>query len=354
MLSACGTTDPNLSGCAGCPTETPVGDVASTDAPAQIEDPTATPIPAATGHIIFVSDRDGQNRIYIMNADGTTQTALTSGEEETPQLSRDGNRLAFVSTVDNNKDVYVYDFNSNSLFRVTDDPANDRAPALSPDGSRVAFESFRDGNWEVYVANIDGSGLANITNDQSGDSSPAWSPDGTTIAYTSNRFGNTDVFVISANGGSPSTLTTNPSPDSAPVWSPDGTRLAYLSYPNSEMANICIITRDGLNNECVVQGLGRNHAPVWLNNDQFAFLWERGDNHFGIDTFTISSSTLTTIQSQFTPRGEPVWSPDGVRLVYQAEVEGNMDIVQYVLPTNETIRLTTISAYDGQPVWTSQ
>jgi hypothetical protein len=43
-----------------------------------------------------------------------------------------------------------------------------------------------------------------------------------------------------------------------------------------------------------------------------------------------------------------------VRLVYQAEVEGNMDIVQYVLPTNETIRLTTISAYDGQPVWTSQ
>ncbi len=356
LASCTSTTSGNLGGVAGAgngnnnsiPTIQPAGNVEP-----QAEPPSPTPIPAPTGHIIYVSDRDGQNRLYIMNADGTSQSPLTDNAE-TPSLSLDGTHVAFVSTIDNNKDVFVYNLNTGALTRVTTDLAADRAPALSSDGSRIAFESFRDGNWEIYSANIDGSGLINLTNDLSGDSSPVWSPDNSAIAFTSNRFGNTDIFVVSPNGGSPSTLTTNPVPDAVPSWSPDGSKVVYLSYANSETANICHITRDGLNSACIVQSFGRSHSPVWLNNDQIAFFWQRGDNQFGIDTLVLSTSLLTTISSQFTPRGEPVISPDGLRIAYQAEVDGNMEIVQYIISTNETIRLTNITSFDGQPVWTSR
>ena len=44
--------------------------------------PTATPSPTpsggGTGRIAFVSDRDGNDEIYVMNADGSGQTRLTN------------------------------------------------------------------------------------------------------------------------------------------------------------------------------------------------------------------------------------------------------------------------------------
>ena len=76
------------------------------------------PVP---GKIAFVSERDGNDEIYVMNADGTLQTRLTS------------------------------------------DPGSDDLPAWSPDGARITFASGRDGNIEIYVMNADGSNQTRLT-----------------------------------------------------------------------------------------------------------------------------------------------------------------------------------------------
>ncbi len=49
--------------------------------------------------IVFVSDRDGNNEIYIMNADGTDQTNLTCNTrwDDAPQFSPDGKKIVFQS-----------------------------------------------------------------------------------------------------------------------------------------------------------------------------------------------------------------------------------------------------------------
>ncbi len=67
------------------------------------------------GYIAFTSDRDGNNEIYVMKADGSEQT------------------------------------------RLTNNPASDLYPAWSPDGTRIAFVSDRDGNYEIYVMKADGN-----------------------------------------------------------------------------------------------------------------------------------------------------------------------------------------------------
>ena len=87
---------------------------------------------AFTGRITFVSGRDGNAEIYVMNADGSSQT------------------------------------------RLTNDPEWESSPSWSPDGSLIAFESSRDGNAEIYVMNADGSGQIRLTNDPGGDVSPSW------------------------------------------------------------------------------------------------------------------------------------------------------------------------------------
>jgi hypothetical protein len=134
--------------------------------------------------IVFTSNRDGNEEIYSMNADGTGQT------------------------------------------RLTNDPANDYGPYWSPDGSKIVFQSERDGNSEIYVMNADGTGQTRLTNNPAVDSSPAWSPDGSQIAFHSDRNGNFDVFTMDATTGDarglfpPTDLTNNPALDKFPDWQP--------------------------------------------------------------------------------------------------------------------------------------
>jgi len=129
-------------------------------------------------------------------------------------------QIAFVSERDWNKEIYVMDADGNNLRNLTNNPASDEAPSWSPDGQGIAFQSDRDGNSEIYVMDADGNNLRNLTNNPAGDSSPAWSPDGQRIAFVSSRDGakNSAIYVMDADGNNPRNLTNHPAPDYQPDW----------------------------------------------------------------------------------------------------------------------------------------
>ena len=87
-----------------------------------------------------------------------------------------GNDIAFISDRDGNFEIYVMNADGSAQARLTSDPAFDGGPAWSPDGSKIAFRSLRDGNSEIYVMNADGSGQTNLTNHPADDEEPAWNP----------------------------------------------------------------------------------------------------------------------------------------------------------------------------------
>ena len=66
----------------------------------------------------------------------------------------------------------------------------DQSPAWSPDGDRIAFMSIVDWNWDIYVVNADGTEQTRLTDDPGLDSSPSWSPDGQKIAFLSKKYRN--------------------------------------------------------------------------------------------------------------------------------------------------------------------
>ena len=125
-------------------------------APGDTESP--MPAPGRAGRIAFVSDRDGNHEIYVMNADGSEQSNLTmnSAADEHPCWSPDGSRIAFTSNRDDNFDVYTMNADGSGVKNLTRHAADDWGPSWSPDGSRIAFMSWRDGNNEIYVIQADG------------------------------------------------------------------------------------------------------------------------------------------------------------------------------------------------------
>lgn len=349
VASACGSTESiPLIGVGGSNSQDDATATPAAEEPI-VEPPTPTPIPEPFGRIIFVSNREGQKNLFITAPNGTDLNRLTANgsEDSTPRISPDGTKIAFVSTVNNNMDIYILDLGSGAITRITDAPEKDASPSWSPDGTRLAFESFRDGNFEIYVTNIDGSNQIRITNDSAGDSHPVWSPVGNEIAFVSNRYGNADILLTSLNG-SISTLTTNVAPDSAPTWSPDGSRIAFQTH-DGELSHLCIIGRDGLGQNCVTSAMAKYSPPAWSPDGNWI---AASTPDSGIHLFNLADNSMTQLSAPgIEPLGIPSWSPDGLRLVLQAQTGGSTELFMTLIQTNEFTQLTFTNSYNGEPHW---
>ena len=232
-----------------------------------------------TGRIVFTSRRDGNNEIYVMDADGGNQENLTNhpAYDGQPDWSPDGTKIAFVSRRDGVSQIYVMDSDGKNPIRLTHGPrwkrdpdwspgeqkiaftvypdlekkeklnhiavmdadGNNRVkhedhamePSWSPDGGGIAFTSQRDDwNWDIYVIGADRRGLKRVTHDLAPKFRPAFSPDGGRIAYISDHEGFLHIFVVGADGGNRVRLTHNQENHLDPAWSPDGRMIAYYVW----------------------------------------------------------------------------------------------------------------------------
>ena len=130
-------------------------------------------------------------------------------------------QITFVSDRDGNPEIYVMEVDGNNARNLTNNPDKDFQPSWSPDSNRIAFSSDRRGdfeNFDIYVMDVDGGNQQKLTNNRGDDSAPSWSPDSNRIAFYSRRDGNAEIYVMDVDGGNPQNLTNNPHADASPAW----------------------------------------------------------------------------------------------------------------------------------------
>lgn len=232
-------------------TRTPSPLPTATFRPTNTSTPTANALPNAGptalggtfGQIAFASDRTGLPQIYIVNTDGTDLHPITNMSEGAcqPAWSPDGSLLVFVSPCRARAEFYEDFYSSSSLYAVKPDgtelrsltviPGSDFDPAWSPDGERIAFASERDGQKEIYVLTVDSGAVVRLTNSPLGveNTQPSWSPDGKQIVYTVKRLDAYQVWVMSDTGRDNAQLVRSGQTlwDYLPFWSTDGTTIFF-------------------------------------------------------------------------------------------------------------------------------
>ena len=235
------------------------------------------------------------------------------------------------------------------LMRVTHDPAHDIAPLWSPDGTRLTFITSRDDNWEVYVIDTDGSNPVNLTNNPAKDYYPSWSPDGTKIVFRSDRDENPEIYVMDADGSNPTRLTMHTKAyDSRPSWSADGTKIVFYSnrVGNSEIYGM---DADGGN----PIRLTNHDAEEWypaLSPDgrRIAFLSQR-DGDYGL--YVLDRETGNTARLTQGVPAPSAWSPDGTRIAFYSDRSGNNEIYAVDVDGGDPAQMTAHPAADGNPAW---
>ncbi|HXJ63115.1 MAG TPA: protein kinase [Actinomycetota bacterium] len=129
--------------------------------------------------IALVANRTGTPRLEVAKSDGGSGTEIPNAlpERDTvPRWSPDGTKLLFVSKADGDEDVWVANADGSGVQNLTGSPGADREPVWSPDGTMIAFTSARDGHAQIYVMNADGTNPVNVSNSQFADTEPSWQP----------------------------------------------------------------------------------------------------------------------------------------------------------------------------------
>ncbi len=68
-----------------------------------------------------------------------------------PRWSPNGGKFAFVSKRDGDEEIYIMDIQTGKIRRITHHPGGDSYPAWSPDGRRIAFLSCDKGKWKICL-----------------------------------------------------------------------------------------------------------------------------------------------------------------------------------------------------------
>lgn len=259
----------------------------------------------------IMSDR-GRQSIWLVDVETGAQTPLVTGagSHSSPRWSRDGKRLAYVSTSDNGRpQLYVRWMQSGQSARLAELLEAPGDLTWSNDGTSIAFTQFaldeksklgeapakpEDAKWaepleiitdityrtdgggylkpgytHVYVVPAEGGAPRQLTFGAFNETGPlSWSLDGKYLYATGNRNENwrrepvnTELYQISVTEGTITALTSRVGPDIAPEVSPDGTKIAYLGYDDKLLGYqnglLYVMDRDGRNSRSLTDSLDR-------------------------------------------------------------------------------------------------
>ncbi|MBW2290363.1 MAG: PD40 domain-containing protein, partial [Deltaproteobacteria bacterium] len=267
----------------------------------------------SASEIAFVSDRTGSKEIYLMDADGSRQRAVTANGSinNFPSWAPDGKSIAFTSYRHRNQpnvfvstrgrgkpqrlltglrreqsqyravfgpdgnslavvmsdgkpsELYSVKMSTRKYKRLTNNRSIDVSPAWSPNGEQLAYVSDRTGSPQVYIMNADGSDSRRITFNGSYNTAPTWSPDGKWIAYETRIGGQFDIWLIDPGGRTNVPLVSHPRSDEAPSWAPNSRKLVFSSTRRGRADIYVIYVGGGGKARRITSGAGNNTAPAW-------------------------------------------------------------------------------------------
>jgi eukaryotic-like serine/threonine-protein kinase len=224
------------------------------------------------------------------------------------RLAPDGKRVALAAR-DEEEDIWIGDFNRETLMRLTFDPGLDSTPVWTPDGRQIVFLSNRSGVPNLYRQNADGSGSVDRLMVSDNDQYPnSITPDGKSLlgaelrrdtGYDIMRF---PLAAATDTAGSPKeVLVSTPGGEWAANISPDGRYFAYQAEDAGRW-NVFVRTYPDVNRGRWQISTAVGLAPVWARSGRELFYLD-GSN-------TLMAVPVRTSETEFSA-GNPVKVFDG-------------------------------------------
>jgi eukaryotic-like serine/threonine-protein kinase len=251
--------------------------------------------------------------IYWMDAAGKfTPLRETPGNYNSLKISPDGKRLAMQITDGDGSDIWVYEWERDTLTRLTFKGDANGRPVWTPDGQRIVYASAEKGAASnLWWIRADGGGDAQrLTENKSAQTPWSLSPDGKTLAFDQYNPGTGwDVMTMSVEGSEktgwkpaePKPFVNTSAAEVYPAFSPDGRWIAYMSR-QSGSAEVYVRPFPGPGGKWQIS-TGGGEMPAWSRNGKELFYrTTAADSKIIVVSYTTSGDSFHADK----PR---LWSP---------------------------------------------
>jgi Tol biopolymer transport system component len=266
-----------------------------------------------TGNLVYVAGRaGGQNvSIYWMDREGKfTPLRETPGGYYNPAFSPDGKRLALEINDGKRADIWVYEWERDTLTRLTFAGEANQSPVWTPDGQRIVYSSQVKGEkYNLWWIRANGAGDAQrLAKSESTQNATSWRPDGKVLAFQQFNPGtNYDIMTLPIEGneksgwkpGEPKPFVNSAFTEGLPAFSPDGRWLAYASNESGSY-EVYVRPFPGLGGKWQIS-TGGGLFPKWSHNGKELF-YRTTDSKIMVVTYTAFGDSFRADKPQ-------LWSP---------------------------------------------
>jgi serine/threonine protein kinase len=219
---------------------------------------------------------------------------------------------------------------SAQMTRITFDSGLTTDPALSADGKLLAYASDRatGENLDIWVQHLGGGDPVRLTNWDSDEMEPDFSPDGSRIVFHSSRSGG-GIYVIPVLGGEPTLVTPR---GFHPRYSPDGNWIAYWFGAEGgtlgvSLRQVFVVPANGGTARQIAGDLDFAFDPVWAPDGKRLIVSGGKLSSRSADWWIVPVESGPAIRTGMTAvlqrhkfgRESPVpavWSPNGDSIVF--------------------------------------
>jgi dipeptidyl aminopeptidase/acylaminoacyl peptidase len=282
-----------------------------------------------------------------------------------PTWSPDGKSVAFISNMSGRNNLWVVPADGGWPVQLTVSDQRQAAPAWSPDGKWIAYQSDYDGDeqWDIFLVSPKTGKVVNLTQTREiAEGNPTWSPDGRYLAYevkpkTSAAY---EIDVYDMVLREVKHLTSNTPQDksnSDPIWSADGKLIVYTqAQAKGTDSNIFIADVATGKSTLLTPHEGEqlyfanDFASVGVDDAETVLVTSNASN--GYDNIGLLDVGMKGAQTGYFVPGKIRWltkgkweirggefSPDGKRIVFTANVDGNEEIYLHELASGKSTAL---------------
>ncbi|MEZ5337356.1 MAG: S41 family peptidase [bacterium] len=313
------------------------------------------PQPSPDGSLIyFVSDRDGHENLWVMNADGSglrQLTELRKNGPRWPRLSADGDEIIYEKM----GQLYVIPAAGGSPERISvsfaDDPLREMVEERTFRGDVSEYRLSPNGNYfalvvsgDIYILknpdsykdeekpDQDLSQAFHVVETAAREMSIDWLPDSKHLVYLSDRAEQFDVYMLDLETLEETQLTDTPGDESGPDASPAGNQVMWYSDKFSLMLHDVDSGSQQVVHSGRIFGITGGLGFEWSPDGKWISFVE--GYYDGVDNaFIMNLEDREPINISRSPEGNstPQWSPDGKWLAF-GEGEGYGEVYMPYYP----------------------